>query len=148
MNAYGGPVLLDESAWARLLLGRLPAGDLKRFEQAVNAGEVLVCEPFRLEALYSARDSADFARIGERLGVLPQARGGPATLRVALDAQSALARAQAVSHRVKPMDLLIAAIAHEGSAGILHYDRDYDTIAEHSELHFRSVWIAPRGSMP
>jgi hypothetical protein len=30
---------------------------------------------------------------------------------------------------------------------VLHYDRDYDTIAQHSSLSFPSVWVAPRGSI-
>lgn len=147
MSVYGDPVLLDTSAWSRLLLGRLPGDALERYEQAVRAGEVLVCEPFRLEALYSARDAADHDRVGKLLDALPQARGGGTTLRKALDAQSTLAQDPAVSHRVKPMDLLTAVIAHDQSAGVLHYDRDYDTIAQHSALRFRSVWIASRGSM-
>ena len=55
MTAYGGPVLLDMSAWARVLLDRLGADDRAGFEEAVRAGDVLVCEPFLLEALYSGR---------------------------------------------------------------------------------------------
>jgi hypothetical protein len=28
---------------------------------------------------------------------------------------------------------------------VLHYDRDYDTIAARASLSFESVWVAPRG---
>jgi predicted nucleic acid-binding protein len=136
------------SAWGRVLLDRVGAGDRTRFENAVRAGDVLGCEPFLLEALYSARDGGDHARLAERLGALPRATSGPAVLRLALEAQAELARTPAVSHRVKPVDLLVAAIAHEHALGVLHYDHDYDTIAQHSGLRVRSVWIAPRGSMP
>ncbi len=31
--------------------------------------------------------------------------------------------------------------------GVLHYDRDYDTIAEHTSLRFKSIWVAPKGSI-
>lgn len=60
---------------------------------------------------------------------------------------SALAHTPAVSHQVKPVDLLVAAIADEHAVGVLRYDHDYDVIAEHSGLRLRSVWIAPRGSI-
>jgi predicted nucleic acid-binding protein len=147
VSAYGGALLLDMSAWARVLLDRLGRHELSRFEDAARAGELLTSEPFKLEALYSARGSDDYARLAERLAALPVAPSGPATLRLALDAQSELAHTPGVSHRVKPVDLLLAAIAHEHALGVLHYDHDYDVIAEHSGLRVRSVWIAPRGSI-
>lgn len=31
--------------------------------------------------------------------------------------------------------------------GVLHYDRDYDRIAELTSLSFESVWVAPAGSL-
>ncbi len=148
MSAYGGPLLLDMSAWARVLLDRLDAGDRARFEEAVRAKEVLACEPFLLEALYSARDGHDYARLTDRLLALPRAAGGPSTLRLALQAQGELARTPDVSHRVKPVDLLLAAVAHEQALGVLHYDHDYDIISDRSGLRLRSVWIAKRGTLP
>ena len=147
MSAYGGALLLDMSAWARVLLDRLGSSELSRFETAARAGEIMASEPFKLEALNSARGRDDYARLAERLAALPPAAGGPATLRLALDAQAELAHTPGVSHRVKPVDLLVAAIAHEHAVGVLHYDHDYDVIAEHSGLRVRSVWIAPRGSI-
>jgi predicted nucleic acid-binding protein len=147
VSAYGGALLLDMSAWARVLLDRLGREELRTFEKAARAGEILTSEPFKLEALYSARGSEDYTRLAERLAALPAAPSGPATLRLALDAQSELAHTPGVSHRVKPVDLLVAAIAHEHAVGVLHYDHDYDVIAEHSGLRVRSVWIAPRGTL-
>jgi hypothetical protein len=32
-------------------------------------------------------------------------------------------------------------------AGVLHYDRDYDLIAEHTSLSFESVCLAPAGTL-
>ena len=40
---------------------------------------------------------------------------------------------------------LIAAAAQEAGVGVLHYDRHFDRLAE--VLHFRSVWLAPAGSL-
>jgi hypothetical protein len=42
---------------------------------------------------------------------------------------------------------MIAACAHRAEAGVLHYDRDYDVLAEHTDLTFESVWLAPPGSL-
>ncbi len=49
-------------------------------------------------------------------------------------------------HLVKPIDLLVAAPdVHETE--IVHYDHDYDILAEHTFLALGSVWAAPRGSV-
>jgi hypothetical protein len=74
-------------------------------------------------------------------------RGRRAGAQAVLAAQAELASAPGISHRVKPIDLLLAATADEHRLGVLHYDHDYDVIASHCGLTTRSVWIAPRGSM-
>jgi hypothetical protein len=30
---------------------------------------------------------------------------------------------------------------------VLHYDRDYDLIAKHTDLVFESSWVAPAGTL-
>jgi predicted nucleic acid-binding protein len=65
----------------------------------------------------------------------------------ALTAQAELAATPGISHRVKPVDLLIASIASTEGLGVLHYDHDYDLIVEHTSLSFPSVWVAPRGDI-
>jgi predicted nucleic acid-binding protein len=146
-DGYGGPVLLDNSAWARVGLGRLTGADRERFELAVRADELLASRPFALEALYSARNADDFRRLAEELGGFRQLPANERTWRLAAEAQAALAADPAVSHRVKPIDLLLAAVADRHAVGVLHYDHDYDTIRGHTLLNFRSVWIAERGSL-
>lgn len=147
MPGFDGPVVLDNSAWVRVLLGRLPAVVDARWRQALRSGEIRVCPPFALEALYSARDGRAYLELAEELEALPQAPAHEATWRLAREAQGDLASSRAVSHRVKPIDALVAAIAHQERLAVLHYDRDYDVLAEHSRLRFRSVWIAAAGSV-
>jgi len=36
---------------------------------------------------------------------------------------------------------------HRAEGGVLHYDRDYDLIAEHTRLNFESVWVADPGTL-
>ena len=105
-----------------------------------------VCSPFRLEALHSARTKADFSALSEELEDFRQAPGDAAAWLLAEQAQRELADQGSVSHRVAPADLLTAAIAAQHDLGVLHYDSDYDLIAEHTSLEFESVWIAPPGS--
>jgi len=40
----------------------------------------------------------------------------------------------------------VAAVADVHEADVMHYDRDYHILAEHTLLAFESVWVAPRGS--
>ena len=50
-------------------------------------------------------------------------------------------------HRLPPVDLLVAATADRHRLGVLHYDRDYDLIAEKTDLDFDSVWLAAPGTI-
>jgi HEPN domain-containing protein len=97
--------------------------------------------------------------------LLAEARGDEAGLRVLVDhedvpdhvagflAQQAIEKAikavltarGTVYDRRHDLDYLIAAAAQETGAAVLHYDRDYDTLAE--IMGFESVWLAPPGSL-
>ena len=127
--------------------GRLTDSPRERFEEALAAGELWSCPPALLEMRYSAQDSRQFAAIADELDALEHAPLTTEAAASALTAQAALAKTPGISHRVKPVDLLIAAIAATTKIGVLHYDHDYDTIAKHSPLAFASIWVAPRGSM-
>jgi predicted nucleic acid-binding protein len=147
--SYGERVVLDNSVWARLVDGRIDRGSAagRRFAAAVRADEVLVCEPFRLEALYSARDARSFAALAEELDAFERVPPEAALWRRAADAQAQLAADRRVSHRVKFVDLLVAASAEAAGAAVLHYDRDYDLLSRHTDLAFASRWVARRGSL-
>ena len=147
MSGYGQPLLIDHSVWARATDGRLTGPPRKRFDTALADGELWTCPPALLEMRYSAQDSRQFAAIAEELDALKHAPLSTEAAASALTAQAALAAAPGISHRVKPVDLLIAAIAATTKIGVLHYDHDYDTIAKHTPLAYPSVWVAPRGSM-
>lgn len=155
MAGYGTDLALDWSAFTRVLVarqkgagdGRLTKPDLDRFEDAVEADELWVSPPFRLEARYSAMSAADFLELDAELDGFKQARSDATTWQLALTAQEALVQDKAVSHRVKFADLLVAAAAHQAGIGVLHYDKDYDLIANHTDLTIGSVWIAPKGSL-
>jgi predicted nucleic acid-binding protein len=138
-------LLLDNSAWVRLADAALPAPRTDEIAEALAAGRIGTCLPFLLEAVYSARDAREHAELLAELRSLPHFTLDRAVEELALDAQAQLARAG--HHRLPPVDLLIAALADRHGLGVLHYDLDYDLIAEKTDLAFDSVWLAPRGAL-
>lgn len=141
-----GSLVLDNSAWARIVLGRLPVDIRTWWSACADDDRILICDPFRLEALYSARSPDDYVALTEELEGFRPAPADGETWHLALAAQAELAADRNVSHRVKIVDLLVAASAHQSGAGVLHYDRDFDLIERSTSLRFTSVWIATRGT--
>jgi predicted nucleic acid-binding protein len=94
---------------------------------------------------YSARNARDHDALLDELRALPHFPIDEAVERRALDAQRQLARVG--HHRLPPVDLLVAAVADRHHLDILHYDRDYDLIAEKTSLEFGSIWLAPAGTI-
>jgi len=134
-------LLLDNSAWSRRRTGPVR----ERFASDLRAKALVTSLPFLLEAGFSARNGPEHRTVIEDLAVLPRIAITPSVEQLAIDAQSDLARIG--HHRLALMDVLIAACAHEAGAGVLHYDRDYDVLREHTRLRFRSEWLAPAGSL-
>jgi predicted nucleic acid-binding protein len=138
-------VLIDNSAWSLLLSGAVPHARLNAVVEMLDSEEIATCLPFLLEAGYSAQSAADHEQSIDRLRTLPSVSIDADVEATARKAQRELARVG--HHRLLPIDLMIAACAHEAAAGVLHYDRDYDVIAELTSLRFESVWVAPSGTL-
>lgn len=138
-------LLLDNSAWSRLLGAKVSPERRQTVAEWIDEKRLAVCLPFLLEAGYSARSGADHGKLLRRLEQLPRLPIAEKVERVALDAQYDLATVG--HHRLSPTDLVIAACAHLAQGGVLHYDRDYDLILEHTRLSFESVWLAEPGTL-
>jgi predicted nucleic acid-binding protein len=138
-------LLLDNSAWARLADAAVPTERADEIAEALESGRIAASLPFLLEAGYSARRGREHGQLIAELLSLPQYHLDDATEQRALDAQAQLARVG--HHRLPPVDLLIAALADRHGLGVLHYDHDYDLIAEKTDLAFDSVWLTERGSL-
>ena len=136
--------LADTSAW---VWSRRSAAELRRdFDTALVDGEIATCDMVRLELLYSARNAGEFADIRTELEALPDCAIGKTQWERALWVYQRLsAKGGAHQRSVKHADLLIAAAAEAAGAGVLHYDEDYDRIAEITRQPTR--WLAPRGSL-
>ena len=138
-------LLLDHSAWSRLLTGAVSEATQETALRWIEEGRLAICLPFLLEAGFSARGAEDHRLLMSRLEQLPQLRIHPEVERAAQIGQRELA--QTGHHRLSPNDLMIAACAHVADGGVLHYDRDYDLILEHTGLSFESVWLADPGTL-
>jgi len=138
--------LLDISAWA-VLRGSTALSGPRRQEvaEAFEAGDIVVCLPFLLEAGYSARSAADHEELFSGLLSLPRVGVDAATEERAIDAQAQLGRRR--RHRLPAFDLMMAAVADRNGLDVLHYDASFDIIANDTDLDFDSVWLAPRGSL-
>jgi len=99
----------------------------------------------RYEILLSARDGQSFDTLAEHLSALQVAPLNPSVIRAAEQAMRMLAHRSAGAQRLPIVDYLVAASAQELGAAVIHYDRDYDTLAELME--FESIWLAPAGTL-
>lgn len=138
-------LLLDNSAWARIVEGVLDDERSETITGWIEQRALATCLPFLLEAGYSARSGADHQTMMADLDLLPRIGVTHEVEKQALRAQRELASIG--HHRLAPVDIMVAACAHEAGAGVLHYDRDYDLLAEHTSLEFDSEWLAPPGTL-
>jgi hypothetical protein len=135
-------LLVDTSAWARA--GHPSIRD--RWTQALTADRLRLSPIARLEILLSVRGGEDFDTWAERLSAIRTAPLSTAVARAAQEAMRTLAHRSAGAQRIPLVDYLIAAAAQETGAAVLHYDHDYDTLAE--VMEFESLWLALPGSLP
>lgn len=113
-------------------------------EPLLVAGEIATCGIVDLELLYSATSRATYRALSEALRGMPRAPIDDACVRRALEIQAMLAERS--QHRAVPLpDLLVAACAEQAGLTVLHYDADFERIAELSGQP--AQWIVPRGSV-
>ncbi|MFL5897541.1 MAG: PIN domain nuclease [Solirubrobacterales bacterium] len=113
-------------------------------EPLLVAGEIAICGIVDLELLYSARDRATYRSLVEALRGMPRVSLDEAVFDRALGVQALLAERS--QHRAVPLpDLLVAACAEHAGLVVLHYDVDFDRIAELTGQP--AQWIVPRGSV-
>jgi predicted nucleic acid-binding protein len=138
-----GKLVVDNSAFQR------GGNELVRADwlRALEEGRLYRSPILEFEVLYSARNAREHAELREELEAFRPLELSDAAMGAALEAQAKLARHAAGFHRVPHQDYIVAAIAAAHGLGVLHYDADFDRIAKHSSLAFKSVWIAPAGTL-
>lgn len=118
----------------------------ERWTEALRAGRLRLAPPIRLEILLSARGSTELDALAEALSALRATQLASSHAHAAEGAMQMLAQRSHGTHRLPIVDYLLAATAEETGAAVLHYDHDYDTLAE--VMEFDSVWLAPPGTLP
>lgn len=134
-----GRYLADKSAFEQQRHSEAAAGLLRAL---AADGALYMTEIVALELLYSARNTDDYEARWDDLAALPWLRLTEAVAARALDIQRQLAGIG--QHRRPIPDLLVAATALEHDATVLHYDHDFDVVAEAARLSAR--WIIPPGT--
>ena len=133
--------LVDTSAAARLT----NASVAERVVPLLSAGLVATCASLDYEALYSARSREEYERVrADRRAAYDYLPTNDEHWTRALDVQQALAAASR-NREIGMPDLLVAVLAEQHEMTLLHYDADFDTLAE--LLTLRAEWVAPRGTI-
>ncbi len=133
--------LVDTSALTRLHLPSVQdvLGPL------LIAGRAAICMTTEVELLWSTRSAAEYDDVAERWSHVESLPVEPVDWRRAVVVQRSLwgsGRHRAVGWN----DLLLAAVAERHRVAVLHYDRDFDFVADVTGQP--SVWVAPPGSVP
>lgn len=140
------PYLADTSAWIKSRQQSAPAWLRERFDDLLRDEEIAICDMVKLELLHHEGESARFEARRADLDTLPWCPIAPDQWARALDVQGALSGKGGAQHRgVANPDYLIAAAAESAALIVLHYDRDYETIA--GVTGQATEWIADSGSL-
>ena len=123
-------ILIDTSAWIEFL--RDTGTPVCQRVDDLLAAEIATCDVVRMEVLAGARDEQhlqQLRRLLARASSLPMES-------VDYDAAAALYRTcRQRGHTVRKLiDCLIAAVAIRGDLPILHFDADFEILAQHTTL--------------
>jgi predicted nucleic acid-binding protein len=131
--------LVDKSVWARLTQPTMQAV----VAPYVDRGLIGTCPIIDLEILYSTRNGEEHDHFRGQREAFEYFPMTDEIARRAIQVQGELAhRGQ---HRsVSIPDLIVAATAERFSLVVLHYDADYDRIAEVTGQP--AEWVVPRGT--
>jgi predicted nucleic acid-binding protein len=135
--------LLDKSALARVARERSVRAALEHLD---DVGVLVTTAVIDLEIGYSARNLTEFdSVVADRAALYQELPLTRAVTDRARQVQRELVRLG--QHRGPGVsDLLIAATAEFHNAVVVHYDRDFDTIAAITSQPVE--WIVPAGSVP
>ena len=124
--------LVDTSVWVDLFAARDTA-QVKLLESLIDEGEDLcICGVVLTEVLQGIRDDKEYARTESALSSLLFFPMNRSAFLLAAQIYRTL-RSRGITIR-NSMDCMIAAVCIEHEASLLHNDRDFDHIADFSDL--------------
>ena len=135
--------LFDTSA---LILAARHAEAAEALREAIAASSLAVTEMVMVEYLNGARNLAEYDRFAWALGAAERLRTEPGDWDRVLEVHRLLAASGPGHQRsVSVPDLIVAAVAERHGATLVHYDGDYDRIAELTGQPVK--WVVARGSI-
>jgi predicted nucleic acid-binding protein len=134
--------LVDTSAAARMLAN--PEVQ-QQWQEELGAGVIGLCDLVELELLYSARSLADRLDKKETFEELFSWVTTPDGVWARAHQVQQLLTDRGEHRSAGTVDLLIAAIAELHRLVVLHYDRDFDTVARATGQP--AVWVTKPGSI-
>jgi predicted nucleic acid-binding protein len=129
-------VLIDTSVWILALRAGGPVAVRQEVEQLLATGRVATTPIVILELLTGARSSREFRELKEDLEALKQLELSPSVWERAYKLGYDLRRAGLT---IPTVDIMIAALALEYDCLLLHADRHFEQIAQHSSLQTKSL---------
>lgn len=136
----GATALLDASAFWRLGALELEVERGRELAERAARGLIVASTPLLLEVRAGRdRPAVDPSEL-PLLWISERAEQRAAELQEQM-------RSQHQHLGVPPLDYLIAAIAEDHGAAILHYDADFERMAEHTDLAVEVELLAPLGSL-
>jgi predicted nucleic acid-binding protein len=127
--------LIDTSALVRVLLRQTTT----EWDDRIGAGLVAICDITELEVLHSARSAADRARLKAALDAhyvwCPMPDGIYRRSRIVQEQLTAKGEHRSAG----PVDLLVGAAAEEAGLTLLHFDRDFETVARTTGQPVRTI---------
>lgn len=133
--------LVDKSALARLSHASVAA----RLSPLLESGLVATCTLIDLEILYSTRSPSEYVAVLEERQGFERLDIDQADWTRAQQVQAQLARRSQL-RAVGIADLVLAALAERHRVVLMHYDRDFDTVAALTGQP--AQWVVPAGSVP
>ena len=123
-------ILIDTSAWVEFLRATGSPADLA-VQQAMS-GDVATCDAIRMELLAGARDDEHLVTLRR---LLARATQLPTKTQHYEEAALLYRRARSAGLTVRSLtDCLVAAIAIDYDASLLHHARDFTALAQVSRL--------------
>ncbi|MGH9000403.1 MAG: PIN domain nuclease [Acidimicrobiia bacterium] len=131
--------LADTSVLTRLS----KPGVARAFTPLAAAGSVALCAPVVFELGVTARSRATYRQLVDGLTAYDQVPVNDADHRRALEVQAMLAD-KSQHRRLSLVDALLAAVAEARKLTVLHYDADFEAVADLTgQAH---QWIVGRGT--
>ena len=127
-------LLVDTSVWIRWFRG----GSIKR-PSPEEMRQVATCSPILQELLQGFKDIPNYSQIRNELLAVPRL-ADPVSIDLFLEAAEIYRLTQRKGHTIRcSADCLIAAIAIRNGVPVMHFDRDFDTIARFTPLRIAKL---------